>query len=169
MRLADVSQWNGLSDQSCWPTVFLAHSLKSKEKLGVHKALEFLGDVFYHEEDEQTAFTLYTIALEGFTYMDVHQSRAECMLRLGDIAKRRGDLVTAISHWETAKPLFERSSQSKHAENVDERLAEVGEDRLARYRAKFNLLAELQPPSGIGEEVHNDLRNTKEQHGILNL
>ncbi|KAJ7300778.1 hypothetical protein DFH08DRAFT_946327 [Mycena albidolilacea] len=126
--LADVTQWNGYHGISPWPTVFLAHSLKSKERLGICKALQFLGDLFLAQDDEVTAVSLFTVALEGFTYMEVHQSRAECMLHLGDISKGHGDLLQAVEHWEMARPLFERSSQGKQVKNVDERLASMGED-----------------------------------------
>ncbi|KAJ7828611.1 hypothetical protein B0H13DRAFT_2289961 [Mycena leptocephala] len=43
----------------------------SKEKLGLLKALQFLGDVFLGQDDEDTATSLYTVALNGFTQMDV--------------------------------------------------------------------------------------------------
>jgi hypothetical protein len=84
--LADVTQWNGFHGISNWPTVLLVHSFKSKGKLGIHKALQFLGDSFLAQDDEDTAASLFTVALEAFTYMDVHCSRAECMLHLGDIS-----------------------------------------------------------------------------------
>jgi hypothetical protein len=71
---------------SSWTTVFLVHSLRQKEKVGIHKALQFLGDVFLALGNEHTAIILFTIALDGFTQIDVHRSRAECMLQLGDIS-----------------------------------------------------------------------------------
>ncbi|KAJ7905949.1 hypothetical protein B0H13DRAFT_1881114 [Mycena leptocephala] len=75
--------------------------------------LQFLGDIFLSDNDENSASSLFMVALEGFTLMDVHQRRAECMTRLGDISKGHGDLPKAVDHWETARPLFERSSQTK--------------------------------------------------------
>ncbi|KAJ7695234.1 hypothetical protein B0H16DRAFT_861110 [Mycena metata] len=44
-RLANISRWEAFHPTS-WPTVYLAHSLKVKESLGIYKALQFLGDVF---------------------------------------------------------------------------------------------------------------------------
>ncbi|KAJ7733527.1 hypothetical protein B0H16DRAFT_163345 [Mycena metata] len=82
-RLTDVTRWSSGHDSS-WTIILLAHSLKTKEKLGVHKALQFIGDVHHRKNDDGTAVNLFTVALEGFTYMDVHRSRAECMIRLGD-------------------------------------------------------------------------------------
>ncbi|KAJ7839797.1 hypothetical protein B0H13DRAFT_1911045 [Mycena leptocephala] len=98
---------------SSWTTVFLVHSVQQQEKLGIHKALQFLGDVFLAQDDEHTAINLFTVALEGFIYMDMHHSRAECMLQLGDISKGHGDLQKAVELWTTARPLFEQSSQAK--------------------------------------------------------
>lgn len=93
--------------------MFLALSLKFKYKLGIHQALQFLGVIFLSDNDENSASSLFMVALEGFTLMDVHQRRAECMTRLGDISKGHGDLPKVVDHWETARPLFERSSQTK--------------------------------------------------------
>jgi tetratricopeptide (TPR) repeat protein len=131
-RLGDASRWGTHDLGSSWTTVFLVHSLRQKEKLGIHKALQFLGDMFLAQDDEHTAISLFTVALEGFTCMDVHRSRAECMLRLGDISKRHGDLLKAVELWETARPLFERSSQAKQIQHIDQRLACVNEDMLGQ-------------------------------------
>jgi tetratricopeptide (TPR) repeat protein len=110
-NLGNVSSWGAIDLMPTWTTVFLAHSLKVKQNLETHKALQFLGDVFLTQGDESTAINLFTVALDGFTYMDVHSSRAECMLRLGDISKMRSDLFKAVGLWEKARPLFERSLQ----------------------------------------------------------
>jgi hypothetical protein len=141
---------------SSWTTVFLVHSVQQQEKLGIHKALQFLGDVFLAQDDEHTAINLFTVALEGFIYMDVHHSRAECMLQLGDISKGHGDLQKAVELWTTARPLFEQSSQAKEVEKFDQRLACVEEDVLEKHRTNLARLAELAAPSRIMDEI-NDL------------
>ncbi|KAJ7451367.1 hypothetical protein FB451DRAFT_1525746 [Mycena latifolia] len=51
----------------------------------------FQGDGFMLLGDEDTAQSLFEVALEAFTGMDIHRSRGDCMLRLGDIEKERGD------------------------------------------------------------------------------
>ncbi|KAJ7907814.1 hypothetical protein B0H13DRAFT_2499911 [Mycena leptocephala] len=124
-KLGDPGCWSAShpSESSAWTTVFLAHSVKSKQRIGIHKAVQFLGDIFLSLGDEKTAISLFTAALEGFTTMDVHRSRAECMLRLGDFSKRSNDLRKAIQLWEAARPLFERSSQVKQVACIDDRLA----------------------------------------------
>jgi tetratricopeptide (TPR) repeat protein len=164
-RLGDVSRWGSPSCVSNWTTVFLVHSVQRREKLGIHKALQFLGDAFLAQDDEHTAINLFTVALEGFTYMDVHRSRAECMLQLGDISKGYGDLLKAVELWETARPLFEQSSQAKQVENIDQRLAGVSEDVLEQHRKKLAHLTELTAPSGTVDEINN-LSDIEDMEGL---
>jgi hypothetical protein len=45
----------------------LGYAYKSKEKLGVHKALLFLGNMFTANNDEGTATNLYQVELDTFT------------------------------------------------------------------------------------------------------
>ncbi|KAF8137990.1 hypothetical protein K438DRAFT_2119465, partial [Mycena galopus ATCC 62051] len=85
-------------------------------------ALLFLGDAFIVDKDENTATTLYQVALEGFTEMDVHHSRAQCMLRLGDLANKKGCTLEAITPRKAARPLFEQSV-AKDVSQIDSRLA----------------------------------------------
>ncbi|KAJ7820221.1 hypothetical protein B0H14DRAFT_1346542 [Mycena olivaceomarginata] len=157
--LGNANQWGPGHSMSRWTTIFLIHSVKFKKTLEVHKALQFLGDVFLHQGDEGSAISLFTIALEGFTYMDVHQSRAECMLRLGDIAKGCGDLLKAMTLWNTARPLFECSSQAQQVEHIDHRIASVSRDAQIQYRKHITHLAELNAPSSTVEEVEVDEDN----------
>ncbi|KAJ7875680.1 hypothetical protein B0H13DRAFT_2549611 [Mycena leptocephala] len=126
-RLANVSQWSGteFNWKSSWPVVYLVFSQKSKDKLALHKALLCLGDVYVFDQDEGTAHSLFTVALEGFTFMDVHCSRAQCMQRLGDLANKGGDFAKAIEFWKAARPLFERSLQATYVAQIDTRLAAV--------------------------------------------
>ncbi|KAJ7847416.1 hypothetical protein B0H13DRAFT_1907286 [Mycena leptocephala] len=162
-RLGNVSHWS--VNVSSWTTVFLVHSVQRQEQLGIHKALQFLGDTFLAQEDEHTAINLFTVALEGFSYMDVHHSRAECMLRLGDISKGHSDLLKAVEFWTTARPLFEQSSQVKQVENIDQRLAGVSEDVLEQHRKNLACLAELNVPSGTVDEI-NDLSDIEDMEGL---
>ncbi|KAJ7107005.1 hypothetical protein C8R44DRAFT_744875 [Mycena epipterygia] len=126
-RLADVGRWT--SDKINWPykwaVIYLVQAHKTHEKLALHKALRFIGDIFLSEGDEYTACNLFIVALEGFTYMDIYRGRADCMFRLGEIEKHRGDLVKAAELWKEARPLFEQSSQVKDIVEVDTRLALV--------------------------------------------
>jgi tetratricopeptide (TPR) repeat protein len=123
-KLASVQQWTA-ADQisSPWPVIFLAHSVKSKQKLELYKALQFLGDVLQAQSDQETAVSLFAVALDGFTQMDVHRSKAECMVRLGDISNLTGNPLEAVKLWEAARPLFERSSQGKQLVDLNTKLA----------------------------------------------
>ncbi|KAJ7493511.1 hypothetical protein FB451DRAFT_1164407 [Mycena latifolia] len=123
-RLADINLWRApdLVWVSKWTVVYLGHARTTRAKLELHKALQFLGDVFLHNGDEETAHTLFIVALEGFSYMDVHRSRANCMLRLGDLAQRRGQTFEAVELWRSARPLFELASQTKDVAQIDARL-----------------------------------------------
>ncbi|KAF8199402.1 hypothetical protein K438DRAFT_2114159 [Mycena galopus ATCC 62051] len=85
-RLANGNHWTAADWDSCWATVYFVHSLKLKRRLDIHKALQYLGSMFLSQGEEDTAHNLFMVALDGFTQMDVHRSRAECMLQLGDIA-----------------------------------------------------------------------------------
>ncbi|KAJ7026948.1 hypothetical protein C8F04DRAFT_1295749 [Mycena alexandri] len=155
-RLADINRWEGSHHPMSWTAIFLVQSLKAKERLGIYKALQFLGDVFLRENDEATATSLFTLALEGFTQMDVHWSRAECMIRIGDISNKHGDLLRALGLWDTARPLFERSSQVKRVQHIDERLARIGEDIKEQHKSNLARLTELNAPTGMVEELDED-------------
>ncbi|KAF8130935.1 hypothetical protein K438DRAFT_1788449 [Mycena galopus ATCC 62051] len=124
-QLANIKAWPAGGWQYKWSTIYLGHAYKSKEKLALHKALLFLGDLFVENGDEETATSLYQVALAGFTFMDVHQSRAQCMLRLGDLANKHGLTSEAITLWNAAKPLFERSLQTKDVAKIDSQIATV--------------------------------------------
>ncbi|KAF8139585.1 hypothetical protein K438DRAFT_1946675 [Mycena galopus ATCC 62051] len=161
-RLGNTGHWGASGQMSSWTTVYLVHSIKFKEKLHINKALQFLGDIFRAQADEVTAVSLFIIALEGFTYMDVHCSRAECMLRLGDIAKGHDDLYKAVEFWDTARPLFERSSQIKQIELIDEKLASVRKDVLVQYKMNLAHLAMLNAPTSIGEEGEDNISDIED-------
>jgi hypothetical protein len=126
-RLGNTNRWGAPNLMSNWTAVFLVHCVKLKDKLGVHKALKFLGDIFLAQDDEHTAISLFTVALDGFTHMGVHCSRAESMLQLGDISKANDNLFQAVELWEAERALFERSSQTEQIKHVDERLISVSE------------------------------------------
>ncbi|KAJ7910118.1 hypothetical protein B0H13DRAFT_1877036 [Mycena leptocephala] len=124
-RLANTKVWPTHELQSAWPVIYLGYAHKSKEKLALHKALLFIGDVFVSNHDDDTAHNLFTVALEGFTDMDIHHSRAQCMLRLGDLATQGQYHSEAAGLWGMARPPFQRSLQVKDVIQIDTRLATV--------------------------------------------
>ncbi|KAJ7460182.1 hypothetical protein FB451DRAFT_1371687 [Mycena latifolia] len=149
-RLGDVHQWTQTS--STWTLIFLVHSLKFKQKLEIYKAFQFVGDIFLAQGNQDTAMSLFTVALDGFAKMDIHRSRAECMLRLGDILQLQGDFTHAADFWKMARPLFERSSQAKQVTWIDERLSGISDDILNAPVGGLNHVAELYAPSSSPEE-----------------
>jgi tetratricopeptide (TPR) repeat protein len=161
-RLGDASCWGDLVGMSGWTTIFLVNSLKRKQKLEICKALRSLGDIFLAQQDEHTATSLFTVALEGFTQMDIHRSRAECMLRLGDIFMGHGNPSKAVEFWERARPLFECSSQVKQVQHINERLAGISEDVLEQHRNNLAHLTELNAPAGTVEELEDDLSDIED-------
>ncbi|KAF8171776.1 hypothetical protein K438DRAFT_1773072 [Mycena galopus ATCC 62051] len=124
-QLANINAWPASGSPCKWPMVYLAYAYKSQLKLALHKALLFIGDTFNVNQDEITAANLHGIALIGFTSMDIHQSRAECMLRLGDLAISQGHTSEAITLWITAQPLFERSLQAAEVAQINSRIMTV--------------------------------------------
>ncbi|KAJ7830297.1 hypothetical protein B0H14DRAFT_3715594 [Mycena olivaceomarginata] len=122
-RLADITAWPSSEWQFRWPVTYLGYAYKRNNNFALYKAFLCLGDVFIINKDEKTAENLYMMALKGFTQMDIHRSRAQCMIRLGDLANKQGHTSKAISLWQTAQPLFERSLQATDVAQIDVRLS----------------------------------------------
>ncbi|KAJ7084667.1 hypothetical protein C8R44DRAFT_821859, partial [Mycena epipterygia] len=82
------------------------------------KSLRCLGDIFVAEHDEETALTLFKIALDGFTFMDVHRCKADCMVRIAGILEHQGQTTMATEVWKKARTLFQWSSQVEDVSRV---------------------------------------------------
>lgn len=125
-QLADVS--TGMNDTTTtlgWAVIFLRLALQSKDNLVIMSAIRRLGQIFIAQKDDKTALALFTVALDGFTFIDVHRWRADCMVRIADIWERRGDVARAVVLWRAARPLFERSSQVKDVTRIDGKLSMI--------------------------------------------
>ncbi|KAF8207501.1 hypothetical protein K438DRAFT_1755541 [Mycena galopus ATCC 62051] len=157
-QLANIRAWPENEGQYKWLVMYLGYAYTLKQKLALHKAFLFLGDVFITNEDEKTATSLYQVALEGFTYMGVHQSRAQCMLRLGDLANKNGHISEAMSFWKAARPLFERSSQAKDMAQIDAKIATV-------ENAHQMTLVQLETLDAPVQEVDEDDNKHSVQEG----
>ncbi|KAJ7264239.1 hypothetical protein C8J57DRAFT_1512313 [Mycena rebaudengoi] len=77
------------------------------------------------EGDSETALSLFNVTLDGFTFMDIHHWRADCMVRIADILNGCGEVMKAVELWKAARPLFKRSSHIKDIIKIDAKLAEV--------------------------------------------
>ncbi|KAK6974326.1 ATPase-AAA-core domain-containing protein [Favolaschia claudopus] len=145
-KLGNPKLWPSSERQPISTLVYLSYAIHCQQKLEVHKALLFLGDILV-AEDELTAMALYTVALEGFTFMDIHQYRAECMLRLGDLVHKQGDQVKAKTFWLQARQLFEQSSQTKSVAVVDSQLTCLKDSENNQHA--LEKLVNLQVPGQI--------------------
>ncbi|KAJ7265630.1 hypothetical protein C8J57DRAFT_1470074 [Mycena rebaudengoi] len=114
-----------------WTGILLALALKCKDKRQTMQAFRCFGQFFSVQGDNETALSLFNFALDGFTFMDIHRWRADCMVRIADILNNRGEAMKAVELWKAARPLFERSSQTKDILKIDGKLAEVDSAVLA--------------------------------------
>ncbi|KAJ7279711.1 hypothetical protein C8J57DRAFT_1570757 [Mycena rebaudengoi] len=141
-RLGDLSTgMNGISTTLQWGGVFLSLALRCKDKYQTMHAFRCLGQILSAEGDDETALSLFNVALDGFTFMDVHRWRADCMVQIADILNSRGEVMKAVGLWMAARPLFERSSQMKDIIKLDAKLAEVDSAVLVVYEEKLQHLA----------------------------
>ncbi|KAJ7115342.1 hypothetical protein C8R44DRAFT_855356 [Mycena epipterygia] len=93
-----------------WAMLFLAFGMSLKSMVVTVSALRCIGEIFAARGDDKTAFNLLSAALHTFTVMDVHRERAKCMIGMGAILSRRGNLEKSVELWQTARVLLERSS-----------------------------------------------------------
>ncbi|KAK7006164.1 AAA domain-containing protein [Favolaschia claudopus] len=112
------------AESARWAAVFLAFTLHAptRNQLVLHQALRCFADVLARQGEYDASLSVFEIALEGFTMMDVHQSRAECMRTMGELYRRRGDIARAEELWKEARILFERSHQKREMAEIDRRL-----------------------------------------------
>jgi tetratricopeptide (TPR) repeat protein len=125
-KLADLS--TGMSSIETtleWATIFLGLALRCKDKVYTMQAFRCLGKVFTAQQDDETALSLFAVALNGFTFMDIHRWRAECMVEIADIWDRRGEVMKSAGLWKEARVLFERSSQIKDIAQINAKLEAV--------------------------------------------
>ncbi|KAJ7472748.1 hypothetical protein FB451DRAFT_1469730 [Mycena latifolia] len=110
-------------DAECaqWAVVFAAFTMRAaaRNMLAAHQALRCLGDVLARTGADDDALSVFAVALDGFTRMDVHQSRAECLRGMGEVHLRRGDSPKAVALWTAARPLFERAQQARAVADLD--------------------------------------------------
>ncbi|KAJ7259618.1 hypothetical protein C8J57DRAFT_1638551 [Mycena rebaudengoi] len=162
-RLGDLSTgMNGIPTTLRWTGIFLGLALKCKDKCQTMQAFRCLGQIFTAKGDDETALNLFNVALDGFTFMDVHRWRADCMVQIADILQARGMVIKAIELWKTARPLFERSSQMKDVIKIDTKIAEVDSAILAKYEEQLQHLSELHVPVSTLEEEKEEEEEEEE-------
>jgi hypothetical protein len=167
-RLADLSTgMKNVQTTLRWAGVFLGLALKMKEKLPTLKALRCLGQILCAEGDNETALCLFNVALDGFTVMDIHRWRGDCMVRIADILEEK-DIFKSVGLWKAARPLFERSSQVKDITCIDVKLAAVDAVILEEHKRQLVRLNELNTPGEMPKGGHTnvDVREEQEENHI---
>ncbi|KAJ7065704.1 hypothetical protein C8F01DRAFT_1351708 [Mycena amicta] len=137
-----VADENGI-----WSTVFLAHSVKHKQKFATYKAMRlFARDLLARSKIEvDTARSLLVVSLDGFTRLDVHEQRAECMVLLGEIKLRTLDPEAAMDLFNNAKSLIERTGRQHRAMEIDVKLQELGVIVQSANLDQYRRVRESQP------------------------
>jgi tetratricopeptide (TPR) repeat protein len=154
-RLGDLSTgMNDIQTTLRWTGIFIGLALKCKDKCRTMQAFRCLGQIFSAQGDDETALSLFNVALDAFTFMDVHRWRADCMVRIGNILYNHGEVMKAVELWKTARPLFERSSQMNDITQIDAKLAEVDSAVLAEYEEQLQQLSDLHVPVSALEEAY---------------
>ncbi|KAJ7491315.1 hypothetical protein B0H11DRAFT_2399731 [Mycena galericulata] len=169
-KMSDINKCSPMDFHwsSMCTVIYVAVANKAHNKLGLHKALRCLGDVFLHNGDASTAESLFNVALEGFTYMDVHCCRADCMLRLGDLAQQQGNMTRAKELWRKARPLFEWSLQAKEMAKIDSRLTVANEQKLEYLSALH--VPMLPKETSIGTDTvqsNSEMEEAEPLHGTM--
>jgi hypothetical protein len=149
-RLADPSTgMNNIQTTIGWAGIFLVLALKSQDKLAIMKSFSCFGQIFSVQGDVETALSLFNVALDGFSIMDVHRWRADCMVQMGDIWQHRGAVLRAVGLWKAARPLFARSSQARDVAQIDAKLATAEASILEQHERQLLQLAELNVLAGV--------------------
>jgi hypothetical protein len=156
-RIGDISTgMNDIQTTLQWTGIFLGLALKCNEKRQTMQALRCLGQIFCVKGDVETALSLFTVALDGFTFMDIHRWRADCRVRIADILNGHREIMKAVELWKAARPLFERSSQMKDTMKIDARLAEVDSAVLVEYEEHIQPLSDLHIPVSAPEDEEEE-------------
>ncbi|KAJ7235486.1 hypothetical protein C8J57DRAFT_1571754 [Mycena rebaudengoi] len=154
-RLGDLSTgMNDISTTLRWIGIFLGLALKCKARRQTMQAFRCLGQIFSAEGDNETALSLFNVALDGFTFMDVHRWRADCMVRIADILNNYGEVMKAVELWKRARPLFGQSSQMKDIFKIDTKLAEADSSVWVECEEQLQHISGLHVPVSAPHETY---------------
>ncbi|KAJ7858637.1 hypothetical protein B0H14DRAFT_3135413 [Mycena olivaceomarginata] len=117
-KLGDITLRHDVRSTSHWATAYLAYGKTTANVSAVAWALRLLGDIFREDKDDETSGSLFQLALEEFTRMDIYRGKAECLLRLGEIAQKRGEHTVAKHYSLEARNMFRKSGMVAEAEKV---------------------------------------------------
>ncbi|KAJ7255997.1 hypothetical protein C8J57DRAFT_1651396 [Mycena rebaudengoi] len=169
-RLSDFStDMNDIQTTLRWTGTFLGLALKCKDKHQTMHAFRCFGQIYSAKGDDETALSLFKVALDGFTFMDVHHWQADCMVRIADILQDHGEVIKAVGLWKTARPLFERSSQMKDITRIDAKLAEVNPAAPPKNEEQPQHLPKLHAPVSAPEETYIAEDDEEEEDQLAQL
>ncbi|KAF7369826.1 MYND-type domain-containing protein [Mycena venus] len=119
LALGDITLRHDMESTTHWATICLAYGRTAANLSVVAWAFRLLGDIFREEADEETSGSLFQLALEEFTRMDIYQGRAQCLLRLANIARKRGEHIVATEYLSEAKEMFLKSGMAAEAKKIE--------------------------------------------------
>ncbi|KAF8192772.1 hypothetical protein K438DRAFT_857252 [Mycena galopus ATCC 62051] len=105
-KLGDITLRDDVRSTTHWATTYLAFGKTIASTSVVAWAFRLLGDIFRVGEDGESAASLFQVALEEFTRMDIHRGKAECLHGLGEIAERRREYTVATEYFAGARRMF---------------------------------------------------------------
>jgi hypothetical protein len=112
------------------------------------KALYCVGQILSAQGDVNAALSILTVALDGFTFMDVHRWRGDCMVQIAGIMEQRGATKQSVELLKAARPLFERSSQANNITQIDAKLQFVDAQILEQYDQSLQI---GKPKGNVGD------------------
>ncbi|KAJ7662955.1 hypothetical protein B0H17DRAFT_1336955 [Mycena rosella] len=118
LKLGDITLRNDLKSTTRWATAYLAHGKTTLSPSVMSWAFRLLGDIFRNDGDDETSGALFQVALEEFTRMGIYLGRAQCLLRLAELAENRGERTVATEHFSDARRMFLKSGMIMEAEQV---------------------------------------------------
>ena len=86
------------------------------------------------------------------------------MLRLGDLADKRGEISKASEFWKAARPLFEWSLQARDVAQINSRLAVVGEahQKALAHLTTVHLPVQSLQPLSICKDTRSNIEEIQE-------
>ncbi|KAJ7452063.1 hypothetical protein B0H11DRAFT_2329135 [Mycena galericulata] len=117
-KLGDITLWDDVRSSTHWATTYLAYGRTKSSPTSISWALRLLGDIFREDGDDETSGALFEVALQEFTRMGVYRGRAECLLRLAEIAEKSGAHEVRTEYLSEARRMFLKSGMAVEAAQI---------------------------------------------------
>ncbi|KAJ7128777.1 hypothetical protein C8R43DRAFT_691997 [Mycena crocata] len=109
LKLGDITLCTSVRSATHWATSYLAYGMTTSSPSDTSWAFRLLADIFRIQGDEKTSRVLFQVALEEFTRMDIHLGKAQCLIRLAELAETRGNHRLAAEHFSDARCMLLKS------------------------------------------------------------